>query len=342
MLPAAAPPPPPIVRHYIPYPARRKREMRAYARRHYGIDDYRLRDPKVIVEHVAVAGSTSAVFATFAPDVPDVELHELPGVCSHFVVGSDGSIVQMVPLALMCRHTVGLNYTAIGIEHVGFRDGDVLGNAPRAARLAAPDALAALPLRDRDRRTSSATTSRSPRPTTASASRRCAARPTATGSTRRWSATGRGCGPCRARRRIAAMETGTSRTKLDPDGEERFVSLRRALGVTSFGMNQLVLEPRQRGRIHRHERQEEVYLVLEGTLTLVVEGEEQTVERGELVRVAPEVRRQLVNRGPERVVMVALGGDGEHTGRDGQAFTSWDDSRAPRRRRSRCPTTCPS
>lgn len=129
MLPAALPPPPAIVRHHIPYPAQRKREMRAYARRHYGIDDYRLRAPKVIVEHVAVAGSTSAVFATFAPDVPDVELHELPNVCSHFVVGADGSVVQMVPLSLMCRHTVGLNYTAIGIEHVGFRDADVLGNA---------------------------------------------------------------------------------------------------------------------------------------------------------------------------------------------------------------------
>jgi N-acetylmuramoyl-L-alanine amidase len=129
VLPAAAPPPPAIVRHYIPYPARRKQEMRAYARRHYGVDDWRLRNPKVIVEHVAVAGSTSAVFATFAPDVPDVELHELPGVCSHFVIGSDGTIVQMVPLSTMCRHTVGLNYTAIGIEHVGYRDGDVLGNA---------------------------------------------------------------------------------------------------------------------------------------------------------------------------------------------------------------------
>jgi N-acetylmuramoyl-L-alanine amidase len=107
------------VRHYIPYPARRKREMRAYARRHYGIDDWRLRDPKVIVEHVAVAGST--------------KLHELPGVCSHFVVGADGTIVQMVPLSIMCRHTVGLNYTAIGIEHVGFRDADVLNN-PRQMR----------------------------------------------------------------------------------------------------------------------------------------------------------------------------------------------------------------
>jgi mannose-6-phosphate isomerase-like protein (cupin superfamily) len=122
------------------------------------------------------------------------------------------------------------------------------------------------------------------------------------------------------------MQTGTSRTKLDPDGEERFVSLRRALEVTSFGMNQLVLAPRQRGRIHRHERQEEVYLVLEGTLTLLVEGVEETLGPGELVRVAPELRRQLVNRGPERLVMVALGGDGEHTGRDGEAFISWDDA----------------
>ena len=133
VLPATAPPPPAIVRHYIPYPARRKQEMRAYARRHYGIDTWRLRDPKVIVEHVSLAGSTSAVFATFAPDVPDVELHELPGVCSHFVVGADGSIVQMVPLSIMCRHTVGLNYTAIGIEHVGFSDSEVLGN-PREMR----------------------------------------------------------------------------------------------------------------------------------------------------------------------------------------------------------------
>jgi N-acetylmuramoyl-L-alanine amidase len=133
VLPAATPPPPPIVRHYIPYPARRKREMRAYALRHYGIDDWRLRDPKVIVEHVAVAGSTSAVFGTFAPDVRDPELHELPGVCSHFVVGPDGTIVQMVPLSIMCRHTVGLNYTAIGIEHVGYRDADVLAN-PRQMR----------------------------------------------------------------------------------------------------------------------------------------------------------------------------------------------------------------
>ena len=120
------------------------------------------------------------------------------------------------------------------------------------------------------------------------------------------------------------MQTGTSRTALHPDAGERFVSLRRQLGVSSFGINQMVLEPRQRGRIHRHGRQEEVYLVLEGTLTLLVEAEEHVLERGELVRVAPEVRRQLVNRGPERLFMLALGGTGEHAGRDGEAWADWD------------------
>jgi len=120
------------------------------------------------------------------------------------------------------------------------------------------------------------------------------------------------------------MQSGTTRARLDPDADERFVALRRALGVSSFGMNQLVLAPGQRGRIHRHERQEEVYLVLEGRLTLAIEGEESELEEGELIRIAPDLRRQLVNRGPGRVVLLALGGEGEHRGRDAEAFASWE------------------
>jgi len=55
--------------------------------------------------------------------------------------------------------------------------------------------------------------------------------------------------------------TDVSFAKLDPDAhEDRFRRLRRDLGVSSFGINLLVFEPGQRSRIHRHERQEEVYL----------------------------------------------------------------------------------
>src|SRR3954451_20359951 len=100
------------------------------------------------------------------------------------------------------------------------------------------------------------------------------------------------------------METGTATTRLDLDTTERFTALRRALGVTTFGMNLIVLQPRERGRIHRHAHQEEVYLVLEGTLTLLVEDEETTLQRGEVIRVAPDLRRQLVNRGPERLAIL--------------------------------------
>jgi beta-N-acetylhexosaminidase len=119
---------PRIIQKHIPFPARRKREMRRYARRHYGIDDFRLRHPKVIVEHYTASDSFSSAFNTFARDVPDVELHELPGVCSHYVVDRNGRIYQLVPTSIMCRHTVGLNWTAIGIEHVGRSDAQILGN----------------------------------------------------------------------------------------------------------------------------------------------------------------------------------------------------------------------
>ena len=107
--------------------------MAAYAKRHYGIDSYRLTSPHVIVEHYTVTPSLQATYDTFRSDTPDVELHELPNVCSHFVINTDGTIYQLVPLGLMCRHTVGLNYTAIGIEHVGNSDNAVLGN-PRVLR----------------------------------------------------------------------------------------------------------------------------------------------------------------------------------------------------------------
>jgi uncharacterized cupin superfamily protein len=124
-----------------------------------------------------------------------------------------------------------------------------------------------------------------------------------------------------------APEPGVGRARLDPDSPERFVRLRSELGVTAFGLNQMILRPGQRGRIHRHERQEEVYLVLEGTLTVSIEGEERTLAEGELLRVGPELKRQLLNRSGSRVVFLAIGAAGEHEGRDGEAFTDWGQER---------------
>jgi beta-N-acetylhexosaminidase len=127
-MPVADVPPPAIVQSPIPYPAKRKREMAAYAKRHYGVRGFRLEDPKVIVEHYTANTSYSATWNTFAADVADPELHELPGTCAHCVIDTDGTIHQLVPLTLMCRHTVGLNDTSIGIEHVATSDHGVMAN----------------------------------------------------------------------------------------------------------------------------------------------------------------------------------------------------------------------
>ena len=133
-VPAAAPLPaiealrPQIYAWPIPFGARRKREMAEYSLRHYGEDTYLLRNPKVIVEHYTETATAREAYNTFAPDVPDIELHELPGLCAHFVVEPSGRIDELVPLTLRCRHTVGLNWTAIGIEHVAFSDQQVLGD----------------------------------------------------------------------------------------------------------------------------------------------------------------------------------------------------------------------
>jgi uncharacterized cupin superfamily protein len=113
---------------------------------------------------------------------------------------------------------------------------------------------------------------------------------------------------------------------LDRDSNERFQTLRRDLGVHSLGMNLMILKPGQRGRIHAHSKQEEVYLVLEGQLSLIIDGAEHPLGPDQIVRVGPAVRRQLANAGQERVVVLALGGSGEHAGRDGRAWTSWEEA----------------
>jgi beta-N-acetylhexosaminidase len=123
----AAAPRPRIRKRLIPYPESRLREMAAYSKRHYGQAESSLAQPGLIVEHYAEAASIDSIYSTFAPDRPDVEYGELPGVCSHYAVGARGEIVRFVPDGIRCRHVVGLNHVAIGIEHVGFSDGQVLG-----------------------------------------------------------------------------------------------------------------------------------------------------------------------------------------------------------------------
>jgi N-acetylmuramoyl-L-alanine amidase len=115
--PAPSPPRPAITRDPVHYGRARLAEMSAYARRHYGISSHRLR-PHVIVLHFTDSGPGSypGVHALFDANRPNGG--ELPGVCAHFVVDQDGTIYQQVRLTVMCRHAIGLNDRAIGIEMI--------------------------------------------------------------------------------------------------------------------------------------------------------------------------------------------------------------------------------
>jgi N-acetyl-anhydromuramyl-L-alanine amidase AmpD len=117
---------PPIVWKPIPFGEKRKSEMAGYSKRHYGQHTWRLRAPKVIVEHYTAGTSFSSAWNTFAAD--SRHNGELPGTCAHFIIDRDGTIYQLVRLRIRCRHAVGMNSTAIGIEHVGTSDQMVLSD----------------------------------------------------------------------------------------------------------------------------------------------------------------------------------------------------------------------
>jgi hypothetical protein len=112
---------PAIIDSRIPFPRKRKRETGTYSKRHYGERRWHLKAPKVIVLHYTAGPTWQSARQIFASNASN--MGELPGVCSHYVVAQDGGIHEIVPPTIRCRHTIGLNYTAIGVEMVQEQDG---------------------------------------------------------------------------------------------------------------------------------------------------------------------------------------------------------------------------
>ncbi len=115
---------PEIVWKKIPFGAKRKRQTAAYSNRHYGERTYELTEPQVIVQHYTAGTSFDGAWNHFAAN--GSHLGEKPGVCAHFIIDTDGTVYQLVNLAIRCRHAIGMNWTAIGIEHVGTNARDIL------------------------------------------------------------------------------------------------------------------------------------------------------------------------------------------------------------------------
>jgi mannose-6-phosphate isomerase-like protein (cupin superfamily) len=91
-----------------------------------------------------------------------------------------------------------------------------------------------------------------------------------------------------------------------PGGAVRFV--RRELGLEAFGINWYVLPPGAEG--HEHDEsdsgQEEVNVVLEGSGTWRIDGEEVPVRAGTFLRFDPATTRCPV-AGPDGMTFIGVG-----------------------------------
>ena len=91
-----------------------------------------------------------------------------------------------------------------------------------------------------------------------------------------------------------------------PGGAVRFV--RRHLGVEAFGINWFEIPPGSDGREHNEQetRQEEVIVVVRGSGSYRVDGQEVPVRVGTVIRFDPETTR-VPMAGPEGLTFVAVG-----------------------------------
>lgn len=87
-----------------------------------------------------------------------------------------------------------------------------------------------------------------------------------------------------------------------------FRGLTAPLGVSTFKVNRLELPARGEGLEHDHAAngEEEVYAVVGGSGTLLVDGDEIALRPGHFVFCSPDARRQL-RAGADGLVWIAVG-----------------------------------
>ena len=98
-----------------------------------------------------------------------------------------------------------------------------------------------------------------------------------------------------------------------------FRKVRRALDVTAFGVNALVLPPNYDAGRHFHDEQQELYFVHSGTVEMRFEdGTTHRMEPGTAARVDAATVRGVANVGDEDAVILVAGGKDGYVGRDGR------------------------
>ena len=110
---------------------------------------------------------------------------------------------------------------------------------------------------------------------------------------------------------------GHSFTTIDEMGEGYgFRKVRKALGVTAFGVNAIIMPAGTDGFLHYHEQQDELYFVHQGKARVEVEGEVRELGPGGFFHCESTTPRKLGNAGLDDLVILVIGGKDGYVGRD--------------------------
>ncbi len=115
----------PVARRSNLFTRERLRLTAEYARHHYDSDGYELREPQMIVLHYTAFPTLNESIRFFSPPLLDTALRKdissggAVNVSVHYIVDNDGTVYQTAEENVICRHTIGFNHVALGIENVG-------------------------------------------------------------------------------------------------------------------------------------------------------------------------------------------------------------------------------
>lgn len=115
---------PQIVQRPITWDAQRESLSLDYLKNRHGIANPSVEIiPKMVVVHWTDVLSVNKTIRVFdpvqLPGRPSLQKASALNVSAQFVIGRDGTIFQLLPETTFARHTIGLNYCAIGIENIG-------------------------------------------------------------------------------------------------------------------------------------------------------------------------------------------------------------------------------